>query len=303
MPNYIDLQVNGYLGVSFCDAELKEDDAARVCRALHEAGTAAFLPTVVTSSRDTYARVLPTLARLVERDEFQGRLLGLHLEGPFISPETGYVGAHNPDWTLPPDVEYLTQLQEMAGGHVRLLTIAAELPGADELAAHARTLGIAVSLGHQHASPDDIVRLHAAGAVAMTHLGNGIPHEIPRHENQIWAALACDGLVIMLITDGHHLPESALIAMIRAKGADEVAIVSDAAAVSGLPPGRYGDFGTEVELTPSGLLHNPETGYLAGSSATMAQCMAHLAGLGRFTTEELTTMSWDTPRRILGISA
>jgi len=300
MPNFTDLQVNGYLGVSFSDENLTEDDAARACRALLAAGTAAFLPTVITSSRATYARVLPTLARVIERDEFRAHLLGLHLEGPFISAEPGYVGAHNPDWTLAPDADYLTQLQDMAGGHIRLLTIAAELPRADELTAHARTLGIAVSLGHQHATPDDIVRLHKAGAVAMTHLGNGIPHEMPRHHNQIWAALACDGLAIMLIADGHHLPEPVLVAMIRAKGAGGVAIISDAAPIAGMPPGRYTTLGNDVELTPDGLLRNPETGFMVGSSATITQCMNHLAALGRFTPEELTTMGQDTPRRILG---
>jgi len=303
MSNFIDLQVNGYLGVSFSDENLTEDDAARACRALHAAGTAAFLPTVITSSRAAYARVLPTLARVIERDEFQGRLPGLHLEGPFLSPEPGYIGAHNPDWTMPPDTEYLTQLQDMADGRIRLMTIAAELPGSEECVAHARTLGIAVSLGHQHASPDDIVRLHEAGAVAMTHLCNGIPHEMPRHQNQIWAALACDGLAIMLIADGHHLPESVLVAMIRAKGADGVAIVSDASPICGLPPGRYTTLGNDVELTPDGLLRNPETGFMVGSSATITQCMNHLAALGRFTPEELTTMGQDTPRRILGLDA
>ena len=115
---FVDLQVNGFLGVDFSSPALTEEDFVLACRALLAQGTAAFLPTVITSTLDTYARNLPMMAEVMAREEFQGRLLGFHLEGPFISRVPGAVGAHNPAYVRDPDVALLEQLLNWAGGRV-----------------------------------------------------------------------------------------------------------------------------------------------------------------------------------------
>ncbi len=298
---FVDLQVNGFLGVDFSSPELTEADFILACRALLAQGTAAFLPTVITSSLDTYARNLPLMADVMARDEFPGRLSGFHLEGPFISRVPGAVGAHNPAFVCDPDVALLEQLLDWAGGRVRLLTLAAELPGADDLARCAVERGITVSIGHSLFTTADLDRMADAGATALTHLGNGLPNVLPRHDNPLWVGLAHDAYTAMLITDGHHLPVSVIKVAARAKGADKLIVVSDASPVAGLPPGRYHVLDNDAILEPSGRFHNPEKQCLVGSSATMAQCMAHLASLDVFSEAELQQVGWGNPLRLIGL--
>jgi N-acetylglucosamine-6-phosphate deacetylase len=192
-------------------------------------------------------------------------------------------------------------MQKWAHGRVKFLTIAAEVEGAERLARYAASQGVTVSLGHQMAAAADLKRLAAAGAQALTHLGNGIPHMIPRHVNPIWAGLANDDLMAMLITDSHHLPGDVVRAMVRAKGVDQVVATSDAAHLAGMPPGRYHTGFQDVVLETNGLLHVADTGYLAGSSATLMQCMNFLASLGFLSEAELLQLGFRNPCRLIGL--
>ena len=302
IPGFVDLQVNGYRGVNFSSADLTEESFARACRQVLASGTAAFLPTVITSPIEVYERNLPMLAKVIESGEFRGSLLGLHLEGPFISPAPGAVGVHNPQWVRPPDVAFFDRLLDLSRGRIRMLTIAADQPGADDLARHAAGCGVVVSLGHHLATPDDLLRLADAGATALTHVGNGVPEMLPRLSNPIWSALAADGLAGMFIADGHHLPPEFLKTAIRAKGVGKTIIVSDASPAAGMPPGRYLMFGTEVVLEPDGLLHDPVKGCKAGSSAMMLHCMNHLASLGLLSPEELLRVGFHNALELIGAS-
>jgi len=301
IPGFVDLQVNGYRGTDFSSPGLTEEAFAQACRDLLGQGTAAFLPTMITSPLDVYRRNLFLIGRVCGQPEFAGRLLGVHVEGPFISQKPGAVGAHNPAWVLPPDVGLLERFQEWAGGRIRLLTLAADLPGAEDVARAAAAMGITVSLGHQMATDEDLARLVRAGAKALTHLGNGVPAMLPRHPNPIWAGLACDDLAAMVITDGHHLPPAVMKVILRAKGAGRVIVVSDQSSVTGLAPGRHHAFGTEVVLEESGRLHISEKGCLAGSSATMLECMNHLASLGFLSGEELEAVGFHNPLALIGL--
>lgn len=302
IPGLIDLQVNGYKGVDFSGAHLTENDAVQACHGMLRAGTTAFLITVITSPTEVYRRNLPILARVIAREEFQGRLLGIHLEGPFLNPEEGARGAHNASWMRTPEAGYLDQLIAWAEGNVKLLTLAADLDGAADLARYATQTGVAVSLGHQRANEHDLRRLVEAGATALTHLGNGMPAMVPRHDNAIWVGLANDDLYATIIADGHHLPPALLKTMIRAKGVNRCILISDASSLSGLPPGRYQCMGTEVVLNAMGRLYDPATGYMTGSSATLSECVNFLASLNLVTPEELAVMVFDNPLKLIGIS-
>jgi len=302
IPGFVDLQVNGYLGADFSSPDLTEDSFAHACEALFQAGTAAFLPTVITSPLEVYAHNLPILASVMARDEFRGRLPGIHLEGPFISPEPGAIGAHHPEWVREPDVTTFEQINSWARHTIRLLTLAAERHGAEDLARYAAGQGIVVSSGHSLATPANLERLAQAGAAALTHLGNGLPHLLHKYNNPLWAGLADDRYTAMLIGDGHHIPNGVIKAMIRAKGISRTIIVSDAAPVAGLPPGWYTTLGNDVVLEETGLLHNPQKGFLVGSSATMLVCMNHLASLDLFNLDELLDLGFHNPLRLIGIS-
>jgi len=303
IPGLLDLQVNGYHGVDFSDGGLTRENFIGACRELLEAGTTAFLPTMVTSPEKVYEHNLPVMAEVLEMPEFRGRLLGVHLEGPFISTQEGTRGAHNADWIKAPDMALLDRLIDFSGGKVKMLTIAAEPVGAEELARYAVDRGIAVALGHQAANEQDLERLAAAGAVALVHLGNGIPALLPRHNNPVWAGLAEDGLCATIITDGNHLPPSILKTIIRTKGPDRCIVISDATSLAGYGPGTYETLGHKVILDENGRLYDPATGYMCGSSATMLKCMNHLASLNLVETDDLIAMGFANPLKLIALSA
>jgi N-acetylglucosamine-6-phosphate deacetylase len=301
IPGFVDLQVNGFKGIHFSDPGLTQEDCVLACRGVIEAGTTAFLPTVITSPPEVYEHNLPIIAAVLREQEFQGRLLGIHVEGPFISAQDGARGAHDAPWIREPDIGYLEQIIEWADGHVKLLTVAAEPKGAEELARFASGRGITVSLGHQMAGEADLHRLVQAGATSLTHLGNGVPAMLGRHENPVWAGLANDDLIAMIISDGHHLPASILKTIIRTKGAGRCVVVSDASSPAGLEPGEYEVLGHRHVLEEAGRLYDPATGYLAGSSATMLKCMNHLASLNLVGPDELIAMGFHNPLALIGL--
>ncbi len=302
LPGLVDLQVNGYKGVDFSGDNLTEESFVRACRELLSVGTTAFLPTLITSSAELYERNLPILARVLDGEEFRGQALGIHLEGPFISREDGARGAHTAAWVREPDPGYLDELVRLAGGKIRLLTIAADQEGADRLSRHATDRGIAVALGHHMANEANLERLVAMGAKALTHLGNGVPALLSRHANPVWAGMANDDLDATIIADGHHLPPSILKTILRAKGPGRCIVISDASPLAGLPAGEYWSMGARVRLEADGKLHNPATGYMAGSSATILDCANHLASLGLAGLSELGAMFFYNPLRLIGLS-
>lgn len=302
IPGYIDLQVNGCLGVDFSAPDLTDTDFARACHAVLADGVAGFLPTLVTSPVTVYERNLPIMASVMRGPELEGRVLGIHIEGPFLSSESGYVGAHNPLHVIPPDVALLERLQPLAGGAVRMLTLAAELPGAAELARRAVELGMVVSIGHSHCDAVALAELAEAGATCLTHLGNGLPATLPRHPNALWAALAEDRLMGSVIADGHHLDPAALKSIIRAKGVARAFVVSDLCPFAGLAPGEYTWCGRRIALDETGSVRDAERDNLAGSGVGMAKAMEHLASLDFLSEADLIALGYDNPLRLLGIS-
>jgi len=303
IPGFVDLQVNGFLGVDFSSPDLTEEGIIYACRGLLRRGTAAFLITLITSPEQVYQHNLPLLAKVMDRKEFQGHLLGFHLEGPFISPLPGAVGSHNPEFVRNPDIGLFRKMLDWGDRRVRLLTLAAELPGADELTHFTTSQGVAVSIGHSMFTEEDLERLVKVGATALTHLGNGLPNLLPRHPNPIWAGVANDSLTAMIIADGHHLPSQVIKTCLYAKGADKTVIVSDAAPVAGLHPGSYTTLGNEAILDESGRLYNPVKQCLVGSSSTLLQCMNHLASLDIASEEEMVKMGFYNPLKLIGLES
>ena len=301
IPGLVDLQVNGFKGVDFSSPDLTEEKFIQTCRMLLNNGITSFLPTIVTSPEDVYRNNLSMMAKVIDIPEFAGCLPGIHVEGPFISPEPGAYGVHNPDWIRKPDIKFLDKLIEWAQGKIKIVTIAAEVEGAEELTQYAVSKGITVSLGHQTAIEEDLDRIVRAGATALTHFGNGIPNTIHRHLNPIWAGLSNDNLTAMIIADGHHLPYSILKSIIRVKGVSRLIVVSDASPLAGMPPGRYKYGGEDVILEENGLLHNIRRNCLAGSSSTMMDCMNHLALLKFLSTDELVEVCFYNPLRLIGV--
>ena len=248
IPGFVDLQINGWAGVDFASVDLTPAAAERAFAGILSSGTVAFLPTLITAPLSVYRRNLPLLADLLDKKVWHGRVLGLHLEGPFISAAPGAVGCHPVEYVCKPDTKLLDELVSLSRGHLRLLTIAADVDGADKLASAARAAGVTVSLGHHNGGVEALSRLAASGASMVTHAGNGMPAQAHRHDNPLLATAAMDELCATIIADGHHLPVNVVKILLRTKGVKRLAVVSDAAPVAGLPPGPYSCFGREVEV-------------------------------------------------------
>ncbi len=298
---FVDLQINGYMGIDFSDPALTKDSFLKCADSIFESGTCLFLPTVITSSEELYKRNIGIIYEAVTSHGLLEKIPGLHLEGPFISPEPGAVGAHNPAWVAAPEKDYLDRLISFAPEFIKILTVAPEREGASELISYATSKNIVVSMGHNLAGTKDIAEGAKAGARLITHMGNGIPNMIHRHQNPVWAALACDDVTSMIITDGHHLPAEVIKCFIRVKGVDRIIVTSDAASVGGLPPGKYSSLGNDAILEPNGLFHNPVKKCLVGSSASVKKCMDYLASLEILSDEELDKVGYYNPMKMIGL--
>jgi N-acetylglucosamine-6-phosphate deacetylase len=297
---FVDLQVNGWMGTSFTERGLTPESVKAVTLALAERGTAAYCPTVITGDPDAYRENFRAIVRAMGDAATGRRMLGIHLEGPFISPQPGAVGCHPRQWVKDPDVRTFEKFQEWAEGNIRLLTLAPERPGAEALIRHAAARGVVVSLGHHWADDAALDNAVRAGARLCTHVGNGIPNEIPRHRNPLWWTLACDRLSGMFITDGHHLPPPLIKVALRAKGVERFIVTSDAADLAGMPPGRYG---RDIVIRDDGMICCESSKSLAGSHSVMIECMNHLAGLALLSEPDLWRVGRDNALAALGRTA
>jgi len=300
---FIDLQVNGWKGIDFTAPGLALDLVREVTFDLRRHGTLAYCPTVTTAPETTLRENLAVLAQAMDDPEIGGHLLGIHLEGPFISPEPGASGVHPKAFIQPPSVEAFTRFQEWARGRIAILTLAPEVDGALALTRAASEQGGVVSIGHHMASNAAMQAAVDAGARCATHIGNGLPNQIHRHQNPLWWQLAADELWGLFITDGHHLPPALIKVALRAKTLDRFIVTSDASPLAGMPVGTYHAFGKEVEVEPSGRIWCEESSGLAGSHANMLECMNVLASLNLLTEDELWQVGFANPLALLGKSA
>ena len=300
MPGFFDLQVNGFNGRSFASPEVKSEDVEHIARAVLRTGTTRFLPTVITADLETLCRQLSVLAEAIEHIPLVRAMCpGIHLEGPFISPEDGPRGAHRREYLRAPSIADYEKLQAAAGGRLVMLTLAPERPGALELIQHVASRGVVVALGHHRADDETLEDAIVAGARVCTHLGNGSDAMLPRLANYIWRQLGDDRLWATFIADGHHLPATTLRCMLRAKGRERSILVTDVNELAGMPPGRYMRRGGEAELTKEGKVVLAGTPYLAGSIATMPLLVAHAVSQAELTFPEAVRLATLQPESLM----
>jgi N-acetylglucosamine-6-phosphate deacetylase len=301
-PAFFDVQINGGHGIGFTNPSLTSEDVRTVANICATHGIGGFLPTVITASFDTQIHSLSTLCSAVGQDrELAARVPAFHLEGPYICPDDGPRGAHPKQHARDPDWDEFRKLQDAAEGKIRLVTLAPELPGAIPLIEQLAASGVLVSIGHTAASGVQIADAVRAGARLSTHLGNGCHATLPRHDNPIWEQLANDALTASVIADGHHLPPAVLKSLIRGKQPKRVILISDAGTCAGSPPGRYTDWGTEVEVLPGGKIVVPGTPYLAGSGVFTDACVSGAIRHGGVSLSEAIQMASVRPRTLMGL--
>jgi N-acetylglucosamine-6-phosphate deacetylase len=284
-PGFVDLQINGFAGVDFLEADT--DGYRRAGEALLETGVTAYLPTFITAPEERLTAAL----REVPVGSDGPRILGVHLEGPFISALR--LGIHPSDARRNPDVDLLQRLLD--AGPVRLVTLAPELPRANLLIETLLRREIAVSFGHSDASAEDANVAFDLGVRTVTHLFNAMRPFHHRDPGLAGAALARDDVVVQLILDGVHVaPVTAAMVWRAAEG--RVALVTDAMAGAGLEDGEYRLGGLDVR-TRDGVAQG-SSGALAGSTLTMIEAIRNLHALG-VSLEDALGAATDVPARVL----
>jgi len=267
VPGFIDLQVNGFGGVDFLEADA--EGYHRAGEALLETGVTGYLPTLITTPEDELVAAMKEIPIVAQGP----RILGIHLEGPFLSQRR--LGTHPASARRDPDLELLERL--LAAGPVRIMTLAPELPGSDALieALHAR--GVTVSCGHSDATSEQANAAFDQGIRTVTHLFNAMRPFEHRDPGIAGAALARDDVIVQVINDGVHLaPDTVRLVWHAAAG--RVALVTDAMAGAGVPDGEY-SLGSVDVVVRDGAVRGPN-GVLAGSVLTMIDAVRNLHALG-----------------------
>jgi len=296
-----DLQLNGYKGVDFNDDALSAAALRQACAAVLADGGGCMLATVITDRLDRMEARIGRLADLREADPLVAEVMvGIHVEGPFISPLPGFVGAHPPACVVPATPAAAERLVGAGRGLVRLVTLA---PEHDTTFATTRWLsaqGIVVAAGHCDPSVDVLDRAIDAGLSAFTHLGNGCPLMLHRHDNVIQRVLAADRLRwVMVIPDGVHLPPAMIRTVVRAVGIDRVIAVSDATAAGGMGPGRFRLAGQEVFVDGGGAAWAPDRSHFVGSTASMADVRQVLQERVGLSPQEVRMLTEINPARAI----
>lgn len=298
-----DLQVNGFAGVDF-QRPVSTEALHGACLAMRACGMRRVLATLVTDSLQALESRFRALAACrLEDPLIRECIVGFHLEGPFMSAEPGYRGAHDPQWMRDPDWEAFGPLQEAAGGLIRLVTLAPERTGSAAFIRRAVQSGVRISLGHTNAGDDEISAAIDAGATLATHLGNGCPTTLHRHDNIIQRLLARDELTACFIPDGIHLPPPVLRNLIRAKDPAKVILTTDAMAAAGAPPGRYTLGALELEVGADAVVRLPGSAHFAGSALRLDHGVANAAQWLGISPDAAAVFASSIPAVALGYTA
>lgn len=303
--DYFDLQVNGYGGVDFNQDQLTAESLNKACQCLQTDGVSGILATIVTDHVDVMCQRIGRLVRLRETDALARRMIaGLHIEGPFINESPGFRGAHPADAIRPADPDLMRQMLDAGGGLVRLVTLAPERDRQMRVIRHLVGQHIVVAIGHSDATLDELKQAIDAGLSVVTHLGNGCPLQMHRHDNIIQRVLSfSDRLMICLIADGVHVPFFALHNFIRCAGIERCAVVTDAIAAAGMGPGRYQIGRWDVEVGDDLAVWAPDRTHLVGSAGTMVRSQANLARKLALDERALRKLLVENPRRVCGLLA
>jgi len=299
---YFDIQVNGYGGVDFNSDELSGEALHGACAMLRAHGVDAVLATVITERVEIMCARLARLVKLRDSDPVVREVIaGFHIEGPFINETTGYRGAHPADAVIAADVDVAKRLLEAGGGLTRIVTLAPERDAGLRVTRLLADSEIVISAGHCDPSLDQLRAALDAGLTMFTHLGNGCPAQLPRHDNIVQRVLSlADRLWICFIADGVHVPVFALRNYLRCAALERCIVVTDAVAPAGLGPGRYRFARWELVIGPDLAARAPDGSHLIGSAMTMQQNQQNLRDGVGLTNEQCDRLLRVNPRRAIG---
>ncbi len=304
MSGFVDLQVNGYGGVDFNSDSLTEESMHRVCRRIRDDGTDRILATIITAPLDTMLQRISRLARFIDSSpEISSVVAGIHVEGPFLSDQDGFVGAHPVNATMDASIDVTKSLLGAGAGHIKIVTLAPERDPAGRVTCELAKQGIVVAAGHSDASVDQLDAAIDQGLSLFTHLGNACPALLPRHDNIIQRVLSrSERLMISFIADGHHVPPPALKNYLQCVPSANVVIVTDAISAAGLGPGRYELSDQVVEVDEDGAAWSACRTHFAGCASTFPQMVSVLKERVGVSDQQIDQWMRLNPCRLLGFS-
>ncbi len=294
-PGFVDTHIHGFVGhdVMDCDAE----GVRTVCRELAKHGTTSWLPTTLTASFEETGRACASVAEAASEPE-GARIQGIFLEGPFFTEK--HKGAQNPKYLCDPDLAWLDAWQELAGGLIRKSALAPERDGVAAYIAGCKERGVVAALGHSAATYDEALAGVQAGGSVFVHTFNGMPEFTHREPGIVGAALTCANTFCEVIADGMHSHPRAVELLVRARGWQHVALITDCLACGGLPDGDY-YLGELPIVLGGGVARLRDAGNLAGSTLTLMKAVRNVVGWGIASPEEALRMASEIPARSAGI--
>lgn len=302
---YFDLQVNGYAGVDFNQDGLTAEALHAACVALRGDGVDGILATIITEHVGTMCGRLRRLVELREQDKLvQDVVHGFHIEGPFISGADGYRGAHPADAVRPAEPDAMQKLLDAANGMTKLVTLAPECDAGLAVTRLLADRGVVVSAGHTDASLAQLEAAIDAGLSMFTHLGNGSPMQMHRHDNVIQRALSLgDRLWLCFIADGVHVPFFTLRNYLALAGIERCVVVTDAIAPAGLGPGRYTLGRWKLDIGDDLVARAADGSHLVGSAINMPRASENLRQGAGLDDKQIRALTQINPRCALGLPA
>jgi N-acetylglucosamine-6-phosphate deacetylase len=294
-PGFIDIHVHGGGGFSLVTEDPNE--IRSYARWVVSRGVTGFLVTLVGAPLPQMKRWLAATLAAGDGADGSARLLGVHLEGPFVNPARR--GALPAEGVRPPNVAEFLALAEAAQGRLKVITLAPELPGAADVVAAARQRGVIISMGHTDATYEQALEAVAGGVRQATHCFNGMRPFHHRDPGCLGAILSSSGISAELIADGVHVHLGAMALLLAAKGSQGTILVTDGTAAAGLGDGAYSLAGETIQVR-GGVASLPD-GTLAGSAATMDQVMRNVVRLGLAPLDEAVRMASTNPAAALGL--
>ena len=275
-PGFMDIQVNGYNRKDY-SSDLDNHQIEQLIYDLGKSGTTRHFPTIITNSESQILKSIRSIVKARKSSTLvEYAIGGIHIEGPFISPEEGARGVHNPRNIREADYMEFKRWQEAAEGLIKIVTLSPENDNSLSFIRKVSENGVIAAIGHTNVSPEMIDKAVDAGASLSTHIGNGCPSFIPRLENFIWKQLANENLTSSIIADGFHIPVDTLKCFTRCKGKDKTILISDAAALGGSVPGLYKWGDMDIRVFEDGHMRLNNTKNLAGASLLLDKCIGNL---------------------------
>jgi N-acetylglucosamine-6-phosphate deacetylase len=298
-----DLQVNGYAGTDFNRDGLTAEALHHACASLKEDGVEAILATFITDDLPAMESRMAALAKLRDADPLAQEIIaGIHIEGPFINMEKGYVGAHPPHAVKPATVENAKRLLDATQGLARLVTLAPECDSGFATTEWLTAQGVCVSAGHCNPSLETLRAATEHGLKMFTHVGNGCPMLMHRHDNIVQRALALrDRLWLCFIPDGVHIEFFALQNYLRAAGVERSIFVTDAISASRLGPGKFTLAGWDIVIGEDLVARSPDGSHFVGSTVTWPRIQQNNTQVLGLSGDDLTTLTTLNPKRALGL--